>query len=31
FELSDDERGRIAGLHRGLRTIDPSWSPRWDA
>jgi 2,5-diketo-D-gluconate reductase B len=30
FELSDDERGRIAGLERGLRTVDPSWSPAWD-
>jgi 2,5-diketo-D-gluconate reductase B len=30
FELSDDERGRIAGLERGLRTIDPSWAPAWD-
>jgi len=26
FELSDDERGRIAGLERGLRTADPSWA-----
>ena len=30
FELSDAERGRIAGLERGLRTIDPSWAPDWD-
>ena len=30
FALSDDERGRIAGLERGLRTIDPSWAPAWD-
>jgi 2,5-diketo-D-gluconate reductase B len=30
FELSDDERGRIAGLERGLRTIEPSWAPDWD-
>ena len=30
FELSDEERGRIAGLERGLRTIDPSWAPEWD-
>jgi 2,5-diketo-D-gluconate reductase B len=29
FELSDDERGRIAGLERGLRTADPSWAV-WD-
>lgn len=26
FELSDDDRGRIAGLERGLRTADPSWA-----
>jgi 2,5-diketo-D-gluconate reductase B len=31
FALTDAERGAIAGLHRGERTIDPSWSPRWDA
>jgi 2,5-diketo-D-gluconate reductase B len=30
FELSDEERGRIAGLERGLRTTDPSWAPDWD-
>jgi 2,5-diketo-D-gluconate reductase B len=30
FELSDDERAAIAGLQRGERTIDPSWSPDWD-
>jgi 2,5-diketo-D-gluconate reductase B len=30
FELSDAERGRIAGLERGLRTIAPSWAPDWD-
>jgi 2,5-diketo-D-gluconate reductase B len=30
FELSDEERGSIAGLHRGERTIDPSWAPDWD-
>ena len=30
FELSDDERGAIAGLERGGRTIDPSWSADWD-
>jgi 2,5-diketo-D-gluconate reductase B len=30
FELSDEERGRIAGLERGHRTIAPSWSPVWD-
>jgi 2,5-diketo-D-gluconate reductase B len=31
FALSDGERGAIAGLTRGLRTIDPPWSPEWDA
>jgi 2,5-diketo-D-gluconate reductase B len=30
FELSDEERGRIAGLARGHRTIDPGWAPDWD-
>jgi len=30
FELSDDERGRIASLARGVRTADPPWAPRWD-
>ena len=30
FELSDDDRGRIAGLQRGLRTADPSWAAEWD-
>jgi 2,5-diketo-D-gluconate reductase B len=30
FELSDAERGRIAGLQRGLRTADPGWAPEWD-
>lgn len=30
FELTDEERGRIAGLERGHRTIDPSWAPDWD-
>jgi 2,5-diketo-D-gluconate reductase B len=29
FELTDSERGRIAGLERGLRKIDPSWAPDW--
>jgi len=29
-ELSDEERGRIAGLERGRRTINPSWAPDWD-
>jgi 2,5-diketo-D-gluconate reductase B len=26
FELTDDDRGRIAGLEHGLRTADPSWA-----
>ncbi len=30
FELTDEERGRIAGLERGGRTIDPSRGPDWD-
>ncbi len=30
FALSDEERGRIAGLERGHRTIDPGWAPDWD-
>jgi len=30
FALSDEDRGRIAGLERGRRTIDPSWAPDWD-
>jgi len=30
FELTDGDRGRIAGLERGQRTIDPSWAPDWD-
>ncbi len=30
FELSDEQRGRIAGLERGHRTIDPGWAPDWD-
>jgi 2,5-diketo-D-gluconate reductase B len=28
--LTDEDRGRIAGLERGRRTIDPSWAPDWD-
>jgi 2,5-diketo-D-gluconate reductase B len=30
FELTDEERGRIAGLERGRRTADPPWAPDWD-
>lgn len=30
FELTDEQRGRIAGLERGRRTSDPSWAPDWD-
>ncbi|MBA3748753.1 MAG: aldo/keto reductase [Solirubrobacterales bacterium] len=30
FELSDMQRGAIADLQRGERTIDPSWGPDWD-
>jgi 2,5-diketo-D-gluconate reductase B len=31
FELTDDERSRIASLERGQRTADPPWAPDWDA
>jgi 2,5-diketo-D-gluconate reductase B len=31
FALSDEERGRIAGLERGERTANPSFAPEWDA
>ncbi len=30
FELTDEQRGRLAGLERGRRTIDPGWAPDWD-
>lgn len=31
FDLSDDERGRIAALSvRHLRTASPSFAPNWD-
>jgi 2,5-diketo-D-gluconate reductase B len=30
FGLTDEERGRIAGLERGRRTADPPWAPDWD-
>jgi 2,5-diketo-D-gluconate reductase B len=30
FELSDEERARIAAVDRGYRTIDPPWAPEWD-
>jgi 2,5-diketo-D-gluconate reductase B len=30
LELSDEERGAIAALQRGERTIAPSWAPHWD-
>ncbi len=30
FALTDEERGRVAGLERGYRTIDPPWAPDWD-
>ncbi len=30
FELSDEERGTIAGLAHDGRTIDPSIGPEWD-
>jgi 2,5-diketo-D-gluconate reductase B len=31
FELSDEERGRIEGLPKGQREIDPGFGPDWDA
>jgi 2,5-diketo-D-gluconate reductase B len=31
FDLTDEERGRIAALsERHLRTADPPWAPAWD-
>jgi len=30
FELSDDERERIAGLPKDVRTANPPWAPDWD-
>lgn len=30
FALSDEERARVAGLDRGLRTANPSFAPDWD-
>ena len=30
FALGDDERARIDGLERGMRTADPSFAPEWD-
>jgi 2,5-diketo-D-gluconate reductase B len=30
FELTDEQRGAIAGLQRGERTIDPGFAPDWD-
>ena len=30
FELSDSERGQIAGLEDEVRTADPPWAPDWD-
>lgn len=30
FDLTDDEMARIAGLSRGLRLVEPGWSPHWD-
>ncbi len=31
FELTAEEMGRVSGLARGERLIDPDWAPRWDA
>jgi diketogulonate reductase-like aldo/keto reductase len=30
FELSDAEMRQIAGLARGDRIVDWTWSPKWD-
>jgi len=30
FELSDQERERIAGLPKDVRTANPPWAPDWD-
>ena len=30
FELSDEERERIAGLPKDVRTANPPWAPDWD-
>lgn len=30
LKLTDDEMATIAGVDRGARQIDPSWSPKWD-
>ena len=30
FELSEDERERIAGLPKDVRTANPPWAPDWD-
>ena len=30
FALTEDERGRVAALERGMRTADPSFAPEWD-
>jgi diketogulonate reductase-like aldo/keto reductase len=30
FELSDAEMREIAGLARGRRIVDWTWSPNWD-
>ena len=30
FELSDEERERIAGLPNDVRTANPPWAPDWD-
>jgi 2,5-diketo-D-gluconate reductase B len=30
FELTEEQRSRIAHLERGLRTASPPWAPEWD-
>jgi 2,5-diketo-D-gluconate reductase B len=31
FTLDDDDRGRIAGLPKDVRTGNPPWAPDWNA
>jgi 2,5-diketo-D-gluconate reductase B len=30
FELSDEDRAKIAALPKDVRTVDPAWAPAWD-
>jgi 2,5-diketo-D-gluconate reductase B len=31
FELTEEERRRIDGLHKDVRTANPAWAPDWNA